>query len=377
MKILYFYPENPLLLNQGNNVRANILLHYFKQRQFEVDYVGQRSDLLTDDSIDELKNRGLISKGFLINDLNRKKNQLTYFFRISLYNKFFGKIKEFDRNRIIQKKQFNTILEKNKYDYIIISYAYWSSLIEGNLNLGNAKLIVDTHDFLTAQFQTVKRFSLGNFFENEIRNLSFFDKILVISNEEKYIFSQFIKKPIHIVTHALEKKMQLAEKKYDLIYVASENEHNVNSAKWFFESVYPILDKGIKMCVIGKITKHIDEYPNVEKVSFAESLDEYYAKSKIAICPMLSGTGLKIKVIEALSFGLPVVCNERGIDGLLNKTNNGCIVTNDATDFARNIKKLLGDTSFYNEISSDSKTFFGQNHDINSVYKSFDKVFSL
>lgn len=43
MRILYFYPENPLSLNQGNNARANALLEYFKNRSIEVDFVGVES----------------------------------------------------------------------------------------------------------------------------------------------------------------------------------------------------------------------------------------------------------------------------------------------------------------------------------------------
>ena len=40
-------------------------------------------------------------------------------------------------------------------------------------------------------------------------------------------------------------------------------------------------------------------FHNIHKIDFVEDLDAIYKHSKIAICPMLTGTGLKIKVIEA------------------------------------------------------------------------------
>jgi len=57
------------------------------------------------------------------------------------------------------------------------------------------------------------------------------------------------------------------------------------------------------------------------------NLVEFYQNVSIVICPMFSGTGVKIKVLEALSYGIPVVTNQRGVDGLLNKSANGCLVT--------------------------------------------------
>lgn len=143
------------------------------------------------------------------------------------------------------------------------------------------------------------------------------------------------------------------------------------------KKVYPHLDKNIKITAIGKITKHINDYENVSKIGFINDLDEAYASSKIAICPMLTGTGLKIKVVEALSFGLPIVCNERGVDGILNKTKNGCLVTNDEIEFANNIKKLLENSGFYEEISNEAKSFFNETLNTNVVYKTLDAIFKI
>ncbi|MXO07343.1 glycosyltransferase [Flavobacterium sp. HBTb2-11-1] len=378
MRVLYFYPENPLLKTQGNNARALALLEYFKNRNTEVDLVGVTTDVYTEKELNKLKEEELISKGYLLPIFIRKKNKLKYFFYQSLPNRISRNISLFDRTRIGHYETFTSILKANQYDIIVISYVYWSKLVKNRPDIKNTKLIIDTHDFLTSQFQNKKKFKLGRFFQKEIEILSDFDKILVISPEEKYIFSQFIDKEIALVTHSLPQKSDLrAEKKYDIIYVASENEHNTKSAKWFFDHVYPLLSKSLKIAVVGKITKFIDDYPNVEKISFIENLDDAYSQSRIAICPMLSGTGIKIKVIEALSLGLPVVCNERGVDGLVNKSHNGCLVSNDPNQFADYINKLLTDSDFYRKISSEANSYFSAHHSLEATYSLLDKVFEL
>lgn len=378
MKVLYFYPENPLLKNQGNNARALSLLNYFKNRSILVDFVGVAEDKFTKEDIKDIEKSGLIQKGYLLKGFKRSKHQLKYFFCFSLPNKIFRKIKEFDRTRFGQKENFESILKQNEYDYIIISYVYWANLVKNRSLCKNAKLLIDTHDFLTSQFQESKNFELGKWFEKEISILNTFDKILAISIEEQFVFSQFMDKEVKIVTHTLSDKSSLRlVPTHDIVYVASDNDHNKKAGKWFFEKVYPLLPQSLTICVVGRISNYIDDYTNVEKIVFVEDLDSVYSVSKVAICPMLSGTGVKIKVVEAMSFGLPIVCNERGVDGLTNKSHNGCLVTNCEVEFAQNIEKLLSDNNYYNKISEEARTYFNENHNQETVYKQLDRIFNL
>ncbi len=379
MKILYFYPENPLVFTQGNNARALSLLQYFKNRKITIDFVSEHSKTFAESDLDLLKNKDLINDGYLLKRYQRSKNQFRYFFNFSLPNKIFKKIKYFQRPIFGHQEHFDLILKNNSYDFIIISYACWASLIIKNKNLKNAKTFIDTHDFLTSQFQHVKNFELGKYFETEINLLKHFDEIFVISTEEKYLFSQFIDKPIHIVSHLIEnnyKKSQI-NKIYDLIYVASSNPHNIKSVNWFFTEVYPRLNLDLKILVVGKITNHFEDFNNVTKIDYLEDLTAVYSRSKIAICPILSGTGLKIKVIEALSYGLPIVCTERGVDGMISKTKNGCLVTNDPVEFANNINNLLLNKQFYKQISNEAQDYFSDNNDTEKLYLKIDKFFGI
>jgi len=377
MNILYFYPENPLLLNQGNNARANALLKYFETRSIKVDFVGVESKEFSFNNIKELESVNLINKGYLLKQFKRSKNQIKYFFGYSLLNFVLRRAKYLNRTRFGHQAEFNAILKSNEYDYIIISYAYWAGLVIDNPYVKKAKLCIDTHDFLTSQFQDLRGFSLGKYFQKEIELLNHFDEIFVISVEENYLFSQFVKKEVITLSHIIENKFSKTteHKKYDLIYVASSNSHNIVSANWFFNEVYPLLNEEINILVIGRICDHISDLGNVTKLPFVDSLDEYYSTSKVAICPMLTGTGLKIKVVEALSFGVPVVCNVRGVDGMSNKTNNGCLVANIPQEFASNIELLLNDKVKYAEISEYGKEYFINNNDTQTCYEKIDVIF--
>ena len=380
MRILYFYPENPLSFSQGNNSRALSLLHYFKNRNIHIDFVGEESKEFSQDAINELKSGDLIKNGYLLKKEKKSSNIVKYYLNYSFPKKFNSKFKDFDRTKFGYKEQFSKILKDNEYDIIIISYVYWSPLLDNVTKGTKTKWIVDTHDFLTSQFQDHKKFALDRYFKREINLMQKFDDVWVISSEEKYLFSQFVKSPVSLVTHGLPNNIETSsktEKTIDLVYVASENFHNIKSANWFFKEVYPFLSSDIKITVVGKIGNHIPKFENVENLVFVKDLDEVYKKSKIAICPMLSGTGVKIKVIESLSHGIPVVCTERGVDGLLNKTNNGCLTTNDPSLFSDYINKLLNDAEFYKQNHLEAKKFFEDSFDIKKTYNVLDGIFKV
>ncbi|TDO72796.1 glycosyltransferase involved in cell wall biosynthesis [Flavobacterium chryseum] len=380
MRILYFYPENPLSFTQGNNARAFSLLQYFKSRHIHIDFIGEESKEFGEDSINELKRNDLIKNGYLLRKEKKSSNIVKYYLNYSFPKKFNNKFKDFDRTKFGYKEQFSKIVRNNEYDIIIISYVYWSPLLDTLTKGSKTKWIVDTHDFLTSQFQDHKKFALDRYFKREIHLMKKFDDVWVISNEEKYIFSQFVKSSVSLVTHGLPNNIETSsktEKTIDVVYVASENFHNIKSANWFFKEVYPLLSPNIKITVVGKIGSHIPKFENVEKLLFVKDLDEVYKKSKITICPMLSGTGVKIKVIEALSHGIPVVCTERGVDGLLNKTNNGCLTTNDSSLFSDFITNLLKDDVFYKQNHLEAKRFFEDNFDVKKTYKVLDSIFTV
>ena len=129
--------------------------------------------------------------------------------------------------------------------------------------------------------------------------------------------------------------------------------------------------------MVGGINKVLGNRVEAEQIVFADDLDSLYAQAKIGLCPMLTGTGVKVKVVEALAHGLPVVCTTRGVDGMPNKAMNGCMITDDAKQFAQNIILLLDNDEVYNEQSIMAARAFDSGFSTRIVYKQLNKVFSL
>lgn len=376
--LLFFFPESPFSKRAGNVLRTYTNLKQLKSLGLNIDLVGVEDYYKSfGDSLDDIDPK-IIDEVFILKTNPPKKKLTVEYWKYKIQKKF----NEQNPNQYLTqylKDNLNTILDKKKYDYIIINYEFWTDLIR-NQDLKGAKTIIDTHDWITLnEFYNNKNLDLGKRFGEEINNLSFYDKVVTISQDEYFIFKSFLGDKVINIPPSFPENFEdtNTKKKYDLIFVGSDNPFNVLSINWFVEKVLPILSKEIKVCIIGRICKHVPDHESIEKVFFAENLGTYYHSSKIAICPMLKGTGIKIKVVEAMSYGLPIVGTEKAVDGFSDKKNNGCMVSDDEKEFAEIINHILKNDSEYLKLKNEATEFFQQNFSEEKSLELWKKMLNL
>jgi len=379
-KVVYFLPDNPIGDKAGNTTRCFQLLSYFYKNKdlIQVDFVSflpwpdvsiaQFKSLFPAFNLILIPKKGLTTtnylKYFLVDKLPK------------LWRSIFAGRSSISLVTPYIEKQLKNQLNNKRYDIALVSYASWASLIQ----LIDAEYsIIDTHDFITKQFidreKNDSQHKIGRLFQQEINLLQNFNEVWSYSLEEHYIFEQFLKNRVRLmpVSFAIQKLEPQRQINYDMLYVASDNPHNIKSINWFCQQVLPHLS-GLKIAVVGKICKEIPDQDPIIKLGVVDDLDVYYQQAKITICPMLSGTGIKIKVLESLSYGIPVVTTRRGVDGLINKTNNGCLVSNDPIEFAMLVKNLLEDPAFYAKNVEEAKSFFRKNYAVDKDLKLLEAI---
>ncbi|CAD7808730.1 hypothetical protein CHRY9390_01879 [Chryseobacterium aquaeductus] len=370
-KILFFFPENPFSNRAGNVTRAKSVLTILKKLGHQIDLVGIE-DIYSGMGDDKNFDENLVDNLFLL--ARRPVKNITS----SEYWKYkFSKSGNTSNHLLTSyiKESFKKIFKTKKYDYVIINYEFWAGLIDQALP-NNPIKIVDTHDWITLnEFFKNPSLKIGERFEEEINNLSKFDQVVTISNDENFVFKGFLGDKVVNIPPSFKCNFSSdSEKKYDLIFVGSDNIFNVKSIKWFFDKVHNLLPESIRILIIGRVCRHLEKVKNVQYIEFAESLDEYYHDAKISLCPMLEGTGIKIKVIEALSYSLPVVGTERAIDGFASKSANGCLVNNNPEIFKNNILSLLENESYYQNVKKEAEDYFKQNFSEENAIEKWKKV---
>jgi glycosyltransferase involved in cell wall biosynthesis len=81
----------------------------------------------------------------------------------------------------------------------------------------------------------------------------------------------------------------------------------------------------------------------IELVGFVEDIREPLARYALFICPILSGSGVRVKLLEAFAAGIPVVSTRLGAEGLAAEDGEICALADEPADFARHTVDLLRD----------------------------------
>ena len=88
-----------------------------------------------------------------------------------------------------------------------------------------------------------------------------------------------------------------------------------------------------------------------------DDLTSVYQRADVVINPISIGTGLKIKNIEALGFGKPLVTTSVGAEGLESGSQLAFLVADTAQDFANAVIGILQDSGLYRQLSSKGYQF--------------------
>lgn len=105
-----------------------------------------------------------------------------------------------------------------------------------------------------------------------------------------------------------------------LFFGAMARMENSLSALWFIDNVLPLLsDIDIRFVVLGSNpTEELKakESERVHVTGFVDAVEPYFEKSMCLVAPLVLGAGIKVKVLEAMSSGIPVLTNDIGIEGI-------------------------------------------------------------
>jgi glycosyltransferase involved in cell wall biosynthesis len=159
--------------------------------------------------------------------------------------------------------------------------------------------------------------------------------------------------------------------------IGSDNLANLEGSEDFLNSCWPLIRNNrpkAKLLIAGKLgkaleAKYQDELPaGVTTLGWLASLDSFYRDLRLVVNPVVRGTGLKIKTVEALSYGRPVVSRPVGIEGIDWDGEPPWCVSADGPAMAEACIKLLADPHLCDEMAKAAKNFAVQTLSTEKVY---------
>jgi len=135
-------------------------------------------------------------------------------------------------------------------------------------------------------------------------------------------------------------------------------EPNILAVHHFAERIFPIVQERCPQARWYIVGAHGPDYlrtwnsDHICVTGFVPDLRPYLAKTAVVISPLISGGGIKNKVLEAWAMRKPVVATSLGCSGIAAEDNKNVLIANDPTEFAHKTAQVLLDASLADSIAA-------------------------
>jgi glycosyltransferase involved in cell wall biosynthesis len=164
------------------------------------------------------------------------------------------------------------------------------------------------------------------------------------------------------------------------LFVGSDINHNVSGLRWFLENVWPEVlrhtpDSMLHVC--GTVCSTINEdHPNVRLLGRVDDLTQEYAAAELCIIPLIVGSGLKIKLVEALSHGRACVSTSIGVQGVPELADQVVLVTDTPKDFAKAVFTVFSNPEKRKAMEHQARTYIIEHLLPEKAYQPFvDRIY--
>jgi glycosyltransferase involved in cell wall biosynthesis len=253
---------------------------------------------------------------------------------------------------------------------------------------------VKTIDYMDALSAGLNRRSIGApwyampFVKEEARRLTnyehlifdYFEHHTIISDQDRKLIYHSQRNRIEVVPNGIDavyfSKNVLQDPSYDLVFTGNMSyPPNVEGARRLALVILPLVRKvfpNAKLLIAGATPASSVQAlasDNVIVTGWLEDIRDAYNKARVFVAPMLSGSGMQNKLLEAMSMELPCVTTELAAAPIGVTHERECIVGRTDEELAQGIIRLLRDSSLASQIASAGRQYVMQHFDWSSTVK--------
>jgi glycosyltransferase involved in cell wall biosynthesis len=389
IRVLFLSPEAPYPLSGGGSFRTAALLHYLADR-YTVDAIffreSGRSDpvrdlpgrLIDDHLIVDLPPHSRSAPARTLRNLSRARRGVP-----PLNDRFAG------------HEQAMSAFAKNKRYALGVVEHLWCAPYQDTLNEFCDSMVLDLHNIESVLYErraascrwpvsTLHRRFADRARAIERRWLPRYNMVLATSAHDAAIAQNLAPGakievyPNTIPSHPLP----VADKRLQIAFSGNfDYDPNQVAVAWLVRHVWPRLaarHPQLELCFIGRnpdaIRAMVADIPRMRITGPVDDAIPALSQSMVAIVPLRTGSGTRIKILEAWAAGLPVVSTSIGAEGLPGKEGQEWLIRDDPEGFARAVSTLLDADETRSRIGAAGRALYESKFTWEAGWKVLDRL---
>ena len=322
---------------------------------------------------------------------NRIKNLDAF---CNLFNKESYHVSRFVSEKYNQK--LIDLLQETNFDIVQLETLYLTPYVDTIRKYSKAKIVMRSHNVEheiwervtqnTAFFPKKKylQYLTKQLKQYEISNLSSYDTIVAITQRDLDYFKKlgFNKKglvaPIGLDMSNYHPDYNSFQKPLSLSFIGSLDwMPNIEGLEWFLNNVMPKVNErfpNLKLHIAGRnMPASLLNYKSETVVIHGEveSSTEFLNQHSVMIVPLLSGSGMRAKILEAMSLGKVSLTTSIGVEGIKATDNKEILVANTADEFIQGIEQAYQLSGKLETLGRNARTFAVEHFDNKNIVKKY------
>ena len=347
MKILYLTTVLPSGRRTGGEIASQCFINALKQCGHEVLVVGyQRPDDTKSKNVNEV----VVEERYI--ETEKSKYYPFLWMLLSLLKGLpYSAAKYYSKKYLTKIK---SILHQDDYNTVVIDHAQLGWLLP--LLDRKSKVIFIAHNLehqlYEAQLKNSQKYVSKCIYEREARLIKKMEDHLAASSKQvwtltshdsNYFYDRNLSTFVfHLPSIRTVPPKKSAIKHCDIGIIGSWTwKANKYGLEWFFQTVYPHLPENISIHVAGSGAGWLAQrYPNVKYCGFVPDAQVFMASAKVIAIPSISGGGIQIKTLDAITSGSPIVATTIAMRGILDYPS-AIEIADEPEYFASSLMQLL------------------------------------
>ena len=225
---------------------------------------------------------------------------------------------------------------------------------------------IDKAPWYAKQLYRIESIRLKNY---EVRIFDYFEHASIISRQDQAFIFHPKRKNIQCIPNGIApsffERPQIDTDK-DLVFIGNLSYAPNIEAVEFISSQLLSLNKELSCLIAGAtpttLVEKLCAKNNIQLLGWVDDIREAYCRGKIFVAPMMIGTGMQNKLLEAMALGIPCVTTDLAGDPIGAVDRESICIAHSPEEFIEMIQELLTDQNFYTKIATNGQEFVRKNY---------------